>query len=460
MPPALSAVPFVSQVRLRFGPAVTLIDLSPGGAEIETSHRQLQPGAMVIIEMLGLHGRRAIPAQVLRCQLASLQPELVYRVALVFAHPVDLNDLGADAVVPMANDPDPAVASAQLNRVLAGLALPSSGGLPSADVVISDALGAALSILDTPAGRRAGLPLAAALARLFNATTNRLTEAPTSTALVASIVEQLKHAVPARAIGDAEFFVPLPGREVLVFAISCLDWTTPVRRLAIEVADGCELVEWHVQLLKAGMELIAIARELGRRHGGDRALTAAAIRACDEGHDPPRVVVIDDRRSLPEPMASSEYRITPRHAEATLVLSSGQVVRGQFRMGDSAPDHGRELVAGLLNSTIGFVPFERMDNGVARLVLYNLAHIIMVTLADNETRRVPGYEDARRHVVSLLLSNTQRIVGAVRAHLPAGHDRVSDWARDSVTFRYLETDEATVIVNVQHVTDITEVAQL
>ena len=47
----------------------------------------------------------------------------------------------------------------------------------------------------------------------------------------------------------------------------------------------------------------------------------------------------------------------------------------------------------------------------------------------------------------------------MRAHLPPGHDRVSDWARDAVSFRYLETDDATVIVNVKHVTEVTEIEQ-
>ena len=126
-------------------------------------------------------------------------------------------------------------------------------------------------------------------------------------------------------------------------------------------------------------------------------------------------------------------------------------------MGDSARGEGRELVVELLNCAIGFFPFEQIDAGVARIVLYNLAHVVLVTLAENEARQVSGYEVAKRHVVSLLLSNSQRIVGAVRVHLPSGHDRASDWARDPVTFRYLETHDATVIVNVQHVTEVTEI---
>jgi hypothetical protein len=162
-------------------------------------------------------------------------------------------------------------------------------------------------------------------------------------------------------------------------------------------------------------------------------------------------------QSMPEPMAASEYRVEKRRAAATLVLSNGRVVHGHFFMGDSVRGEGGELVGDLLNGTTGFVPFERIEAGVACIVLYNLTQLVLVTLTENEARRVPGWEVARCHVVSLLLSNTQRITGTVRVHLPQGHDRVSDWARDAVTFRYLETGAATVIVNVQHVTEVTQI---
>jgi hypothetical protein len=170
-------------------------------------------------------------------------------------------------------------------------------------------------------------------------------------------------------------------------------------------------------------------------------------------------VIVDERRNMPKPMASFDYQIEKWRAAATIHLSNGQIVHGHFFIGDSARGAGRELVGDLLNGTTGFFPFERLDAGVARIVLYNLAHVVLVTLTENEARRVPGHEVARRHMVSLLLSNTQRIVGAVRAHLPARHDRVCDWARDEVMFRYLEAGEATVLVNVQHVTEVTEIEQ-
>ena len=81
----------------------------------------------------------------------------------------------------------------------------------------------------------------------------------------------------------------------------------------------------------------------------------------------------------------------------------------------------------------------------------------MVVLGDNEASRDPGYSVAKRHVVSLLLSSGQRVVGAIRVYRPEGRDRLSDWARQPETFRYLEAADATVIINMTHVIDVHEV---
>ena len=91
----LAEVPFVSKVRIKYGPAVKLIDLSPGGAQIETVNFRLQPGSTVVVEITSREGELSIPAQVLRCQLASLLPEPVYRGSLIFKRPLDFKDLGS-----------------------------------------------------------------------------------------------------------------------------------------------------------------------------------------------------------------------------------------------------------------------------------------------------------------------------------------------------------------------------
>src|SRR5215210_8870182 len=92
----LADLAFVSKVRIKYGPAVKLIDLSTGGAQIETVNFRLQPGSTVVVEIASRDGELSVPAQVLRCQLASLLPEPVYRGSLIFKRPLDFKDLGSD----------------------------------------------------------------------------------------------------------------------------------------------------------------------------------------------------------------------------------------------------------------------------------------------------------------------------------------------------------------------------
>ena len=66
---------------------------------------------------------------------------------------------------------------------------------------------------------------------------------------------------------------------------------------------------------------------------------------------------------------------------------------------------------------------------------------------------------ARRRVVSILLSNGQRVDGAVRVYRPEGRDRLSDWTRQPETFRYVETGDATFIVNAAHIVEVSEVPE-
>ena len=54
------------------------------------------------------------------------------------------------------------------------------------------------------------------------------------------------------------------------------------------------------------------------------------------------------------------------------------------------------------------------------------------------------------------LSTGEQITGAVCVYRPEGRDRLSDWARQSELFRYVETDDKTIIVNSAHIIEISE----
>ena len=157
--------------------------------------------------------------------------------------------------------------------------------------------------------------------------------------------------------------------------------------------------------------------------------------------------------------AGSEFRFEKRRADAVVTLSNGQSVHGSFFISlGSAIDGGPERVGDLLNLETGFFPFETRDQPGPRTVLINRANVVSVALADKEATRDPGYEVATRRVVSVLLSTGGRVTGAVRVYRPEGRDRLSDWTRQPEIFRYIETDTLTLIVNMAHIVEVTEVS--
>jgi hypothetical protein len=158
--------------------------------------------------------------------------------------------------------------------------------------------------------------------------------------------------------------------------------------------------------------------------------------------------------------ATSEFRIEKRRTQALIRLSNGDLAQGCFFVaGGSARHDGPERVWDLLNSETGFFPFELQDTTGPRTVLYNRSHVVTVALSDNEASREPGYAVATRRLVRVRLSTGERVTGAVRVYRPEGRDRLSDWSRQPETFRYVETDNLTLIVNTAHIVEVTEVIE-
>jgi hypothetical protein len=160
-----------------------------------------------------------------------------------------------------------------------------------------------------------------------------------------------------------------------------------------------------------------------------------------------------------EPIGLSKFRVEKQRAGAVLTMSGGEVTRGYFFVaGGSARHAGPERIGDLLNSEAVFLPFEIHDSAGIHTEVINRHHVIMVAIDGDEASRDPGFSVAKRRDVSVLLSNGQRVMGAIRIHTPEGRDRLSDWARDPEIFRYVETDETTLIVNMAHVIEVNEVS--
>ncbi len=155
---------------------------------------------------------------------------------------------------------------------------------------------------------------------------------------------------------------------------------------------------------------------------------------------------------------ASQYRVEKSRSYATVTLTSGDRLLGAFFVAATGPNlPGPERVGDLLNGDSGFIPFEFHAENGSRTILVNRAQVVAVELAENEERHDSGYDLAKRRMVAVRLANGQRIVGTVRVYRPEGSDRLSDWARQPSQFRYIELDQLTMIVNVAHVIDATEV---
>ena len=154
----------------------------------------------------------------------------------------------------------------------------------------------------------------------------------------------------------------------------------------------------------------------------------------------------------------SEFRFEKERTEATVTLSDGRATRGYFFVARSSATHeGPERIKDVLNAEAGFFPFEVDEPGGSRTVLFNRSHVVMIALADeDEPRHDPGYDVATRRVVAMRLSTGVSVEGAVRVYRPQGRDRLSDYARGSEAFRYVEAPGRTLIVNVAHVLSLTE----
>jgi hypothetical protein len=73
----------ILSARIRPGRDVELVDVSAGGALIETVHRLL-PGTAIDLHLTGSERRTAVRGRVLRCAVTRLRPGIWYRGAVAF----------------------------------------------------------------------------------------------------------------------------------------------------------------------------------------------------------------------------------------------------------------------------------------------------------------------------------------------------------------------------------------
>ena len=255
----MSDLAWLNRVGLKYGPSVSLIDLSVGGVQIEATSRCLQPGAIAVVEIAGRHGEVAIPARVVRCEVAGLSPNIVYRGALEFKRPFALPEVDSDRTG-LGGNANPLHVYARLSAALNRLG--RSNGFRSPNVRLADVgaapLAAMLALIDSPSGRRAGVPFSRELSRLFDAVTNAVEAEEPCDKMLADVAERLRRAVPALSIRliDALAQAPFHMRKAVAFDVPSARGRG--KRLLVEMPSGSRLEEWHIQLLKTAAHLATL----------------------------------------------------------------------------------------------------------------------------------------------------------------------------------------------------------
>lgn len=90
-------VRWLRSARLKYGPDVRVIDISPGGILVETEG-QLRPDANVVFELSGPMNSILVPSKVLRCRVASFDEVMRYQGACAFRRPLEIPDLVKNAL--------------------------------------------------------------------------------------------------------------------------------------------------------------------------------------------------------------------------------------------------------------------------------------------------------------------------------------------------------------------------
>ena len=271
----VSELSWLNHARIKYGPDVSLIDLSVGGAQIETASYQLQPGSTVVIEIAAGDKTWPVPARVLRCHVAALAPHATYRGALAFKRPFDFQEIAgaADSLV----DVNPLHEYARLNLALKRVADAYGFAETPLSATGTGALAAAVKMVESVRGRESAAPFVKELGRLLRMLTTSLENSADPAVVVPEIISRLHRSVPSLMVRlvdashtalirtDAVFFrVPTEGADV-------------PDRLVIEFPRDCPLEAWHLQLLEAGAHLIAVTKDLASSQERSRQIEAAPV---------------------------------------------------------------------------------------------------------------------------------------------------------------------------------------
>jgi hypothetical protein len=256
-------------VRIPLGPAVSLVDVSAGGALVE-SDQPLRRDAEARLELTGEGGVTTVPFRVVRSWVSGLDGTRRFRGAFRFSEPLDLTSL----MLPDAPPAPGAGPRTQVDRldvafetILAQWVSDSHDALPAAsraDTIeqLRALRASGQSATGNPAGKAAEALLDQAIAAAEGGELRKVT--------LGQVERLVGEAVPALTVR----FAGSPGRspaggELVYFRVPARPGCAP-RVLNVEVPHGATLEAWQFRLLKASTWVAAIVVSESLRTPPDR----------------------------------------------------------------------------------------------------------------------------------------------------------------------------------------------
>ena len=247
---------WIREVRLKYGPPVSLVDLSAGGALLR-SEIQLRPGTVRVMEIVG-HGVDVVPFRVLRCGIAQITPGgVIYQGACEFKRQVSLAGAHAGGGA-QALRPD-LVLRQLVGRHRDTVAVASSTGdhaLRSLPHLLRSMQTAAL-VND---------PLARGLTDLLSELVPALDRGEPATVLRGRVEHHLRRTLPGIAVTVASApLEPEAGAESIYFGAGREAQASAI--VNAQMPDGCVILDWQFRLLRAGSYLLELlsSADTGRR---------------------------------------------------------------------------------------------------------------------------------------------------------------------------------------------------
>lgn len=218
-------------VRFRHGPLVRLLDVSTGGALLETATR-LIPGGHIVLEFLAPGRRRTttIPSRVVRSHVTALNGSPRYRSGVVFKQPLALAELD------VARDE------------------PSTGEIDAS--ALATAIASIRSVASASRDR--------SVTRFLDEVVRQVQVCTSPRALMAFVEGRLRRQVPLVTVSFApRAGAPRPAGDCHAFDLGQAG-ANDARRMHVEFTPACALDESQVRLLHAGASVMSLVHGWSR----------------------------------------------------------------------------------------------------------------------------------------------------------------------------------------------------